>query len=118
METLENRANEVEDESIVNLARKVFKGALKSKIIYNKKEVKFYHIDGVKMSSLALNFSCDDGSGIEKECQGCSSCIPDRMEFGNEYNRLTDVYKENALNQFFDIANKSSKKREAKELDI
>lgn len=117
METLENSTNQ-EEESIVDLARKVFKGALKSKIIYNKKEVKFYHIDGVKMSSLALDFSCDDGSGIGKKCQGCSSCMPDRMEFGNEYNRLTKVYRENALNQFFDIANKASKKSEATELDI
>lgn len=100
------------------LAKQVFKCALKSKMIYNKKEVKFYHIDGVKMASLSLDFECPDENGHETKCQGCNQCMPDRIAFGEEYDRLKNVYKRKALENFLEVVDKSSKKSQQKEFDL
>ena len=116
MKTLENRSEQ--DNTLVDFAGKIFKSALKSKMIYQEKEIKFYHVDGVKMASLALNFECEDATGVVKKCMGCSKCMEDRLTFGEEYNRLTSEYKDNAISHFTEIANKESKKSQETEKDF
>lgn len=118
MGALEKAPEYEEEVGPIDLARQVFKCALKAKMIYNDQEVKFYHIDGVKMASLSLNFECPDEHGKETECSGCSQCMPDRIAFGEEYDRLRNAYKRAALKQFIEVANKTSKKSQQKEFDL